>query len=81
MQNKDLFGKNDAELGQTSTIQMKIDTGNHAPIQMRSYRTPIKKRRIVGQAIYDMLDANIIRKSKYPWSFPIVVVEKKDGTK
>lgn len=27
-----------------------------------------------------MLDSNIIRRSKSPWSFPIVVVDKKDGS-
>ena len=48
---------------------------------MRSYRTLLKKRRIVDQAIDDMLDANIIRRSKSPWSFSIDVVDKKDGTK
>ena len=68
-QNRDLFAKTDAELGHTSTIQMKIDTGNHPPIKMRSYRTPLKKRRVVDQAIDDMLGANIIRRSKSPWSF------------
>ena len=60
---------------------MKIDTGNHPPIKIRSYRTPLKKRRVVDRAIDDMLGANIIRRSKSPWSFPIVVVDKKDGTK
>ena len=68
-QNRDLFAKTDAELGHTSIIQMKIDTGNHPPIKMRSYRTPLKKRRFVDQAIDDMLGANIIRRSKSPWTF------------
>ena len=81
VQNKDHFAKTDAELGHTNTIQMKIDTGNHAPIKMRPYWTPIKKHRIVDQAIDEMLVANIIRRSKSPWSFPIIVVDKKDGTK
>jgi hypothetical protein len=28
-----------------------------------------------------MLDANIIRRSRSPWSFPVVIVDKKDGSK
>ena len=28
-----------------------------------------------------MLDANIIRRSISPWSFPVVIVDKKDGSK
>ena len=28
-----------------------------------------------------MLDANVIRRSRSPWSFPVVIVDKKDGSK
>lgn len=46
---------------------------------MKPYRTPLNKRKIVDKAIDDMLDSNIIRRSKSLWSFPIVVVDTKDG--
>ena len=39
------------------------------------------KRKIVDDAIDDMLPANIIRPSNSPWASPIVVVDKKDGSK
>ena len=58
---------------------MKIDTGDHPPIRLRPYRTPVHKRGVVEEAVKDMLDAGIIERSKSPWSFPIVIVEKKDG--
>ena len=28
-----------------------------------------------------MLEANVVRRSKSPWSFPVVIVDKKDGSK
>lgn len=48
---------------------------------MKPYRTLLNKRQIVDKAIDDMLNAKIIRRSNSPWSFPIVVVDKKDGSK
>lgn len=80
-QNSNLFASTDADLGHASAIQMKIDTGNHPPIKMKPYRASLNKRKIVDKAIDDMLDSNIIRRSKSHWSFPIVVVHKKDGSK
>ena len=51
------------------------------PIRLKPYRTPFSKRATVDKAIDDMLAANIIQPSRSPWSFPIVVVDKKDGSK
>lgn len=59
----------DTNLGQTRTIQIKIDTGNRLPIQMKPYRTLFNKRKIVDRAIDDKLYSNIIRRSKSPWTF------------
>ena len=28
-----------------------------------------------------MLDADVIRRSRSPWSFPVVIVDKKNGSK
>ena len=78
--NKDIFAKTDSDLGHTDVVKMKIDTGDHAPIKLRPYRVPLQKRDEVNKAIDDMLDANIIKRFMSPWSFPIVVVSKKEGT-
>lgn len=77
--NRDVVANDDRELGQTQTVSMKIDTGNNQPIRLKPYRTPIHKREVVEEAVNDMLEAGIIERSKSPWNFPIVVVEKKDG--
>lgn len=78
--NKDLFAKHDIELGHTETVKMKIKTGNHPPIKNRPYRTPLNKRQTIDKAIDEMLAAKIITRSQSPWSFPLVVVGKNDGT-
>ena len=81
LQNQDLFANKDSEVGHTDTAKMQIDVGNNEPIKMRSYRTPIKNREVIYKAIDDMLDSEVIRRSKSPWSFPVVIVDKKDGSK
>ena len=60
---------------------MHIDVGNNHPIKMRPYRTPIKNREVIDKAVDEMLDADVIRRSRSPWSFPVVIVDKKDGSK
>ena len=44
------------------------------------YRVPLNKREIIDKAVKEMLDAKIIERSQSPWSFPLVVVKKKDGS-
>ena len=81
IKNQDLFSNKDSELGYTETVKMHIDTGNNEPIKMRPYRTPIKNREVIDKAINEMIDADVIRRSRSPWSFPVVIVDKKDGSK
>ena len=81
LKNQDLFASKDSELGHTDTVKMKIDTEKNDPIKMRPYRTPLKNREVIDKAIDEMLDANVIRRSRSPWSFPVVIVDKKDGSK
>ena len=56
---------------------MSIDTGNHTPIKLRPYSTPFKKCPIVDKAVNGTLATNIIHASRLPWSFPLVVVDKR----
>ena len=77
--NEDLFAASDMDLGRTDAVKMKIDTGDHPPIRMKPYRTPLNQREVVEKAVDDMLQADIIRPSKSSWSFPILLVPKKDG--
>lgn len=68
--NREVIAMTDKELGQTETVEMRIDTGDHPPIKLRPYRTPIHKRKLVEEAVNEMMDSGIIERSKSPWSFP-----------
>lgn len=80
-QNTDLFAATDLDLTQTSTVKMTVDTADHPPIKLRPYRTPLHQRPVVDKALDEMLAADVIRPSTSPWSFPIVIVSKKDSSK
>ena len=68
--NREVVANKDKEMGRMQTIQMRIDTGDHYPIKLRPYRTPILKRKLVEEAVKDMLEYGVIEPSKSPWSFP-----------
>ena len=79
--NSHLFASSDLNLGQTGTVECGIDTGEHDPIRNRPYRVPLQDREIVDNAIDEMLEAKVISRSQSPWSFGLVIVSKKDGSK
>ena len=81
LRNQDLFASKDSELDHTDTVKMQIEVENQEPIKMRHYRTPIKNREVIYKANNEMLDADIITRSRSHWSFPVVIVDKKDGSK
>jgi deoxyuridine 5'-triphosphate nucleotidohydrolase len=56
-----------------------IDTGDHAPIKKAPYRLPPHYKQWVRDEIEELKKNGIIRPSKSPWAFPIVIVPKKDG--
>ena len=78
--NLDLFAQNDSDLCHTDTVKMKINTGDHPPIELRPYRTPLTICKVINNAVDEMLEAKIIERSKSPWSFPVDIVDMKDGS-
>ena len=77
---RDAFAFADEQLGKTSLVQHLIDTGDPMPIKQRPYRTSrLCKQEIVRQ-VDDMLQKGIIRESVSPWSSPVDLVKKKNGS-
>ena len=77
---RDIFAVKGEALGRTDVVRHEIDTGTARPIRMPPRRTPIHQVEVVEQAIEEMKKAGVIRPSDSPWSAPIVILKKKDGT-
>ncbi len=61
-------------------IEHSIDTGNSAPVKQKSYHVSKVESEFLEQAVNEMLGNDIIRPSSSPWSSPVVLVAKKDGS-
>lgn len=76
----DIFALSPEELGGTNLVQHHINTGDHPPIRQRAYRVPEAQKRRIEQCIDEMLEQDIIQPSTSPWSSPVVLVRKPDGS-
>ena len=63
-----------------ATVHHAIETGNHPPIYTPPYRVSYKDEQVQRQEINKLLEQGIIEESTSPWSSPIVLVRKKDGS-
>ncbi len=79
-EHQDVFAKNSGDLGLTTLVEHRIDTGDAVPIKQQPRRLPNSLRTVVEEQVGEMLENDIIKPSNSPWSSPIVLVRKKDGT-
>jgi hypothetical protein len=63
-----------------ATIYNAIETGNHPPVYTPPYRVSYKDEQIQRDEINKLLDQGRIEESTSPWSSPIVLVRKKNGS-
>ena len=75
-----VFASKDEAPGKDLNVDHKIDTGDSPPVHQPKYRTSHQNRPMMDSLIQDMLKKKIIEPSRSPWSSPIVLVPKKDGT-
>ena len=80
LKHSNVFAKDKNDLGRTDIVKHKINTGDTAPIKQAPRRLPLAKREIMKTEIDRMLKQGIIEPSQSPWSAPIVLVTKKDGS-
>ena len=77
---KDVFSKNDGDLGRTALTKHKIDVGNSTPIRQPIRVPPLARREEAANAIRAMEEQGVIEPPHSPWASPVVLVRKKDGS-
>ena len=77
--NVDLFVQSLANLEQSNIEKHMIITEDVPPIKKRAYKTAHKENDFIKNKIDEMLKQDLIQPSTSPWSFPVVVVKKKNG--
>ena len=75
----DVIASGDNGLGWTDILRHSIDTGNASPIHQQVRRTSLPAKEKVRELLKNMMQ-KLIAPSKSPWSSPIVLVQKKDGS-
>jgi hypothetical protein len=79
--NRDLMATSVEELPGTDILMHRIDTGAHPPVRKRAFRHSPADRAEISRQTQEMLRGGIIEESDSPWSSPVLLVTKKDGTK
>ena len=75
-----VFSRNDADIGRTRLVQHTIDVGESRPIRQVPRRVPINYREEVERQTKEMLAKGVVEESVSPWSSPVILVKKKDGS-
>ena len=70
----------DGERGETDLVNMGIDTGDVRPKKQPPRRMPFAVCQEVAKQLKSMQQNEVIQPSRSPWSSPVVMVRKKDGS-
>eukprot|EP00731_Ephydatia_muelleri_P036034 Em0193g7a len=80
MEYADVLSLSSSELGRTTVLKHRINTGDSQPVHLPPRRIPQARREEVRRLIQEMLDQGVIQHSDSPWSSPVVLAKKKDGS-
>jgi hypothetical protein len=77
---KGIFSEN-GTVGRITTEQCKIKLTNETPIVCRPYPCSRIDQEMIDEQVMKLLDTGLITTSNSPFSFPVVLVDKKDDGK
>ncbi|CAC5425746.1 unnamed protein product [Mytilus coruscus] len=80
LMNQSIFAKDKWDIGRTDIVTHKIDTQNTDPIRQKPRRLPFAQTSELASQIDKMLHSDIIEPFESPWSSPLVLGRKKDGS-
>uniref|UniRef100_A0A9J7YCJ2 Gypsy retrotransposon integrase-like protein 1 n=1 Tax=Cyprinus carpio carpio TaxID=630221 RepID=A0A9J7YCJ2_CYPCA len=66
--------------GRTHVVEHDVRTPPGTIVRQRPYRVPEARRHAIEDEVQEMLRLGVIEPSRSPWSSPIVMVPKPDGT-
>lgn len=76
-----LFASSNFDLGRTSVVKHKINTGPiEKSIKQAARRIRLHLMQEVDKQVNKMLEKGVIKPSNSPWASPVVLVRKKDGS-
>ena len=78
--NAEAFATSQLDLGYCADLQHDIDTGDALPIKQSPRRPPLSARQAEDDILTEMLNTGVIQPSNSPWSSPVCMVRKKDGS-
>ena len=64
----------------SGNLMLEIPLTSDVPIRRKMYNLPFSSKEVIEKEIQVMLDLEIIEPSKSPYSSPVVLVRKKDGS-
>ena len=76
----DVFTGPNGEYGRTHLVKHTIDTGDHKPVRQPARRLTWARQEEADRQLDDMLEKGVAEPSQSPWSSPIVLASKPDGS-
>lgn len=79
--NKQIFVEHSQKIGKITTEKCHLRLTSQIPFTLRPYPCKLEMRTLINDQIKIMLSKGLIRDSTSPYSFPVVMVDKKDEGK